>query len=175
MAWSGTRRSGELGNWSWGGGGGGTVDVLTNQGRLLVATQDAKAVATKMPPVGDADLTYTYRFDDRSSLSGFRTVLRGDGAFPLTSGYRLEILSDSTAIKVRRFSGTIGTVCQTGCSYTYTKDTNAQQVRFQVPALPSPAHGRSTGPTPARFPPAFFSFSTTGRAGHGPCCLTTSS
>jgi Tol biopolymer transport system component len=127
-----TGTNGVVWNSSKWGGLGGTVDVLTNQGRLLVATQDAKAVATKMPPVGDADLTYTYRFDDRSSLSGFRTVLRGDGAFPLTSGYRLEILSDSTAIKVRRFSGTIGTVCQTGCSYTYTKDTNAQQVRFQV-------------------------------------------
>jgi hypothetical protein len=118
------------------GGGGGVfsaVDISGNQGRLFVKGGDAMAIANNpagsVPPMRDAEALFTYRFDSRTASSTFRTIARGSGAWPVNSGYRLNVTSDSQVITVERVSG--GSATSLG-SFTYTKDTNPQQARFRV-------------------------------------------
>jgi hypothetical protein len=67
--------------------------------------------------------------DSRTASSTFRTIMRGSGAWPLNSGYRLNVTSDTSIITVERVSG--GTA-STLASFSYTKNTSAQRVRFRV-------------------------------------------
>ena len=107
---------------------GAAADIQSGQGRLYVSSSDPKATATTAN-IGDGDIRLTYQFDSRSAQSGFRVVLDGDGGFPLTSGYRVEVQSNSSTIKLRRFSGGVNTDTK---SFTYTMDTKPQRMHFMV-------------------------------------------
>ncbi|MGH9024234.1 MAG: RHS repeat-associated core domain-containing protein, partial [Acidimicrobiia bacterium] len=105
-----------------------TIDVQGNEGRLYVNGDDPRAIATASA-VADSEVTLTYRFSDRVGTSSLRTVLRGSGDWPLTSGYRVDVVSDDSDIKVRKLVG--GTLTSIG-QFSYPKDTNAQRLRFGV-------------------------------------------
>lgn len=118
--------SGNWNKWTTTTSGTATVDVQNNKGRLrITGAADAKATG---PQVTDAEVSFTYQFSDRNGTSGFRTTLRGTGS-PLQSGYRLDVQSDIATVKLRRFSGGANTDT---LSFTYTKDTNPQRVRFRA-------------------------------------------
>ena len=120
--------SGNWNKWTTTTAGTATIDVQNNRGRLRVTNGgDAKATG---PQITDAEVSFTYQFSDRLGTSGLRTTLRGTGS-PLQSGYRLDVVSDSSTIRLRRFTGGTNTYCAT-CSFTYTKDANPQRVRFRI-------------------------------------------
>ncbi len=107
------------------------VNVQGNQGRLYVKSSSARATAT-MAAVANSDATFTYRFDNRDASSYLRVMLRASGASgadQMPNGYRVELRSDSNTIKLQRYVN--GTATQIG-SFSYTKDINAQKLRFQV-------------------------------------------
>jgi hypothetical protein len=128
--WNSTRWTTSYGS----GGVASDVEIFGNEGRLYVSSADAKATA-QTSNLANPELLLTYRFeapnpsDARGYRSGFRVVLKSDGGSSLTSGYRVEVQSDSSTIKLRRFSG--GSVTNT-TSFTYTKDTLAHRMRFYV-------------------------------------------
>jgi hypothetical protein len=97
---------------------------------MRTSGSDPRAIAN-MTGVEDAEVVLTYTFSDRNNRSGFRTVLRGSGDWPLTAGYRVEVQSDSSTIKLRRFIGGENTTCAT-CSFSYSANTNPQRLRFRV-------------------------------------------
>ena len=110
-------------------------DLSANRARLYVSgAGDAKATA-KSGSLADASVLLSYKFDApnpadaRSAQSGFRVALRYQGASSMTSGYRVEVQSDSKTIKLRRV--TAGSVTDTK-SFTYTKDAQTQNLRFSV-------------------------------------------
>ncbi|MGH3116637.1 MAG: M23 family metallopeptidase [Gaiellales bacterium] len=104
------------------------VNVSGKQGQLWVDGSDARAVAV-MEPVADAEMALTYRFSDRNAQSSLRVGLRSSGDWPTTSGYRVDIQSDSSTVRIRRLVG--GELTTIG-SFTYTKDTSPQRLRVQV-------------------------------------------
>ena len=116
-----------------GGGVQSAVTIAGNQGRLYVKGGDAMAIAQNLTgtiaPTRDADVSYTYRFDSRTASSTFRTVLRGSGAWPLGSGYRLNVTSDTSTITLERVSAGLPVSL---ASFTYTKTTTTQRVRFRL-------------------------------------------
>ncbi len=106
------------------------VDVVSGAGRLSVSgAADAKALS-RMDPLRNAEVRLTYQFENRDYRSGLRTTLRAQtSGSSLVSGYRLEVQSDSATVKLRRLSG--GAVTDTA-SFTYSKDTLPQRLRFSV-------------------------------------------
>ncbi|MGH9040782.1 MAG: RHS repeat-associated core domain-containing protein, partial [Acidimicrobiia bacterium] len=107
------------------------ADIQSNEGRLYVNGSAARATA-KMPAVADGDVTFTYRFDNRTSRSYLRPMVRASGASgssQMTTGYRVELRSDSASIKLQSYVS--GTATEIG-SFTYTMDTNTQRLRIQV-------------------------------------------
>jgi hypothetical protein len=116
-----------------GGGVSSAVNIKSNQGQLYVKGGDAMAIAQNptgtIAPMRDGEATFTYTMDSRTASSTFRTIMRGSGAWPLNSGYRLNVTSDTSIITVERVSG--GTA-STLASFSYTKNISAQRVRFRV-------------------------------------------
>ncbi|MGH3116239.1 MAG: RHS repeat-associated core domain-containing protein, partial [Gaiellales bacterium] len=108
-----------------------TADIQTNQGRLQVTTAAARATA-QMAAVADSEVNFSYEFSDRNAGSALRITLRGSpaaGADELPSGYRLEIASDSTTVKLQRVVAGAATLIG---SFAYSVSTNPQNVRFRV-------------------------------------------
>jgi RHS repeat-associated protein len=107
------------------------VDIQSNQGELYINGASTRATA-QMTAIADSEATFSYRFSDRNSASFLRIYLRASGATgsnQMPNAYRLEIASDSSTISLQKFVNSV--VTQIG-SFTYTKDTNAQRVRFRV-------------------------------------------
>lgn len=113
------------------------VDILNNEGRLGVISSAARATAN-MPPVGDSDASFTYRFESNLIKSYLRPMLRASGASgagQMQTGYRVEIRSDSTTIKLQSYVA--GTSAPLG-QFTYNPDGQPgpdpgnHRIRFQV-------------------------------------------
>jgi hypothetical protein len=133
-SWTGTSGPWDLNKWTTSASPLSAVDIVANQGRLFTKNGDANAIGQNatngVAPMRDADVTLTYRFDDRRASSVFRTVLRGSGVWPLLdSGYRINVTSDSGVISLDRVAAGSATPA---ASFTYTKDTNAQRIRFRA-------------------------------------------
>lgn len=114
-----------------------TVDVANNEGRLQVISGAARATAN-MIPVADSDVTFTYRFGSNSVKSYLRPMLRSSGATgssQMQTGYRVEIRSNSTTIKLQSYVN--GTSAPLG-DFTYNPDGVAgadsgnHRLRFHV-------------------------------------------
>ncbi|MGH9893128.1 MAG: RHS repeat-associated core domain-containing protein, partial [bacterium] len=107
------------------------ADVQSNQGRLYVNGSPARATS-QTTATADAEVNFTYRFNERTSGSFLRIFMRASGASgsnQMPNAYRLEVASGTSTIKLQKFANSV--VTDIG-SFTYTQDTNAQRVRFQV-------------------------------------------
>ena len=107
------------------------ADVQSNQGRLYVNGSPARATS-QMTATADAEVNFTYRFNERTSGSFLRIFMRASGASganQMPNAYRLEVASGTSTVKLQKFVNSV--VTDIG-SFTYTQDTNAQRVRFQV-------------------------------------------
>jgi hypothetical protein len=113
------------------------VDVTNSEGRLQLLTSSARATA-KTPPIADSDATFTYRFESTSARSYLRPMLRAQGATgsnQMQTGYRVEIRSDSTTIRLQSYVN--GTSAPLG-SFTYNPDgqsgpdPGSHRLRFHV-------------------------------------------
>lgn len=109
------------------------VDVKDNEGRLHVETSTARATNTA-PVALDQELTFTYRFSDRTSGSDLRIYLRGSGPSPtsqMPNAYRLDIDSADPTIKLKKVvNGTATTIGQ--FEHNPPDPAAAQRVRFRV-------------------------------------------
>lgn len=107
------------------------ADIQINTGRLRVNGSSSRATA-KMTPIANSDAAFTYRFGDRGARSYLRVMSRASGATgsaQMQNGYRVELRSDSAAIKLQSYVN--GTSAEIG-SFTYTMDTNPQRLRLYV-------------------------------------------
>lgn len=111
------------------------VDISGNEGRLYVAPPssgtngDARAIA-QMPALSDTEVLLRYSFADRLARSRLRIDLRADGTSSLISGYRVEIQSDGSTVRLKRISG--GSSTTVDDSFTYAKNTSNHWLRFRV-------------------------------------------
>lgn len=107
------------------------ADIQSNQGRLYVNGSPARATS-QMTATADAEVNFTYRFNERTSGSFLRIFMRASGATgssQMPNAYRLEVAAGTSTIKLQKF---VNSVVTDLASFTYTQDTNAQRVRFQV-------------------------------------------
>ncbi len=130
--WPGPNGAAWSGKWTTSQSGAAVVDIQSEQGRLYVTgATDARAIAS-MNPVRNGEVLLTYTFSDRNASSVFRTVLRGSGDWPLTSGYRVDVQSDSSTIKLRRFSGGSNSVVASFSNASLKVANTPIRLRFKV-------------------------------------------
>jgi hypothetical protein len=107
------------------------ADIQSNQGRLYVNGSPARATS-QMTGTADAEVNLTYRFNERTSGSFLRIFMRASGATganQMPNAYRLEVASGTSTIKLQKF---VNSVVTDLASFTFTQDTSAQRVKFQV-------------------------------------------
>jgi N-acetylmuramoyl-L-alanine amidase. len=129
-------------------GGSRIVDVQSSRGRLHAASDNARA-NSQNPLIADAEVKFTHEFctsalppctPDRNSGTDLRVMLRATGATGSSSmpnGYRLDIDSGSTTVKVKKVvNGSATTIPNS--TFTYDPDGNLapdpgrHYVRFRV-------------------------------------------
>lgn len=110
------------------------ANIQGNEGQLGVVTSSSRATA-KMTAIRDSEVALTYRFGDRTARSFLRFMLRASGATgsgQMPTGYRLELRSDSSTVKLQKC---VDSNCGSGtpiASFSYSMNTATQNLRYQA-------------------------------------------